>query len=70
MRVAHGLWGVKVDRRQWSTGARLGASFWALETREAATGSYGVGLWFVGAHCIIAALLFLFVMGKIERVGE
>src|SRR6185312_2837465 len=36
----------------------------------AATGSYGVGLYFVGAHCIVAALLFLFVMGKIERVGE
>ena len=35
----------------------------------AATGSYGVGLYFVGAHCIFAALLFLFVMGKIERVG-
>ena len=31
--------------------------------------SYGVGLYFVGAHCIVAALLFLFVMGKIERVG-
>jgi MFS transporter, ACS family, glucarate transporter len=35
----------------------------------AATGSYGTGLFFVGAHCIVAALLFLFVMGKIERVG-
>ncbi len=35
----------------------------------AATGSYGAGLYFVGAHCIAAALLFLFVMGKIERVG-
>jgi len=33
------------------------------------TGSYGIGLYFVGAHCIVAALLFLFVMGKIERVG-
>jgi MFS transporter, ACS family, glucarate transporter len=36
----------------------------------AATGNYGAGLYFVGAHCIVAALLFLFVMGKIERVGE
>jgi ACS family glucarate transporter-like MFS transporter len=34
------------------------------------TGSYGAGLYFVGAHCIVAALIFLFVMGKIERVGE
>ena len=34
------------------------------------TGSYGYGLYFVGAHCVIAALMFLFVMGKIERVGE
>jgi ACS family glucarate transporter-like MFS transporter len=32
-------------------------------------GNYGAGLYFVGAHCIAAALLFLFVMGKIERVG-
>jgi ACS family glucarate transporter-like MFS transporter len=31
---------------------------------------YGAGLYFVGAHCIVAALIFLFVMGKIERVGE
>jgi MFS transporter, ACS family, glucarate transporter len=36
----------------------------------AATGSYGIGLYFVGAHCIAAALAYLFVMGKIERVGE
>jgi ACS family glucarate transporter-like MFS transporter len=36
----------------------------------AVTGSYGVGLLFVGAHCIVAAFMFLFVMGKIERVGE
>jgi ACS family glucarate transporter-like MFS transporter len=36
----------------------------------AATGNYGAGLYFVGAHCIVAALLFLFVMGKIERVGK
>jgi ACS family glucarate transporter-like MFS transporter len=35
----------------------------------AATGGYGAGLFFVGAHCIVAALVFLFVMGKIERVG-
>ena len=35
----------------------------------AATGGYGAGLFFVGAHCIVAAFLFLFVMGKIERVG-
>lgn len=34
------------------------------------TGSYSIGLLFVGAHCVIAALLFLFVMGPIERVGE
>ncbi len=34
------------------------------------TGSYGMGLYFVGAHCIVAALVFLFVMGKIERIGE
>jgi MFS transporter, ACS family, glucarate transporter len=32
------------------------------------TGNYGAGLYFVGAHCIVAALMFLFVMGKIERV--
>jgi len=32
-------------------------------------GNYGDGLYFVGAHCIAAALLFLFVMGRIERVG-
>src|SRR5271166_438739 len=36
----------------------------------AVTGSYGVGLLFVGVHCIVAAFMFLFVMGKIERVGE
>jgi ACS family glucarate transporter-like MFS transporter len=36
----------------------------------ASSGGYGAGLYFVGAHCIVAALLFLFVMGKIERVGE
>lgn len=35
----------------------------------AATGGYGAGLFFVGAHCLVAAFLFLFVMGNIERVG-
>ena len=34
------------------------------------TGSYSIGLVFVGAHCVVAALLFLFVMGPINRVGE
>jgi len=34
------------------------------------TGSYSIGLVFVGAHCVVAALLFLLVMGPIERVGE
>ncbi|MBT9386848.1 MFS transporter [Pseudooceanicola sp. CBS1P-1] len=33
-----------------------------------ATGGYNVGLYFVAAHCLLAALLFAFVMGKIERV--
>lgn len=36
----------------------------------AMTGSYGTGLVFVAAHCIVAALCFLFVMGPIVRVGE
>ncbi len=36
----------------------------------AMTGSYGTGLVFVAAHCIIAALCFLFVMGPIVRIGE
>ena len=36
----------------------------------ATTGSYGIGLYFVAAHCILAALVFLLVMGRIERVGE
>lgn len=36
----------------------------------AGTAGYGVGLFFVGAHCIVAALVFLLVMGRIERVGE
>ncbi|HEX7936579.1 MAG TPA: MFS transporter [Paraburkholderia sp.] len=33
-----------------------------------ATGGYTVGLYFVAAHCLVAALVYLFVMGKIERV--
>ena len=33
-------------------------------------GDYGAGLYFVGAHCVVAALLFLFVMGRIERIGD
>lgn len=33
-------------------------------------GNYGAGLYFVGGHCIVAALLYLFVMGKIERIGS
>ncbi|WP_369789434.1 MFS transporter [Rouxiella sp. WC2420] len=33
----------------------------------AITGNYSMGLLFVGAHCILGALLFLFVMGPIER---
>lgn len=36
----------------------------------AMTGNYGAGLLFVGAHCVVAAALFLFVMGPIERVGD
>ena len=36
----------------------------------AAGSGYGAGLYFVSAHCVVAALIFLFVMGKIERVGE
>ncbi|WP_274540583.1 MFS transporter [Telmatospirillum siberiense] len=36
----------------------------------AVTGDYNVGLVFVGAHCIVAALVFLLFMGRIERVGE
>ena len=35
----------------------------------ATTGSYGIGLYFVAAHCIVAALVFLLLMGRIERVG-
>jgi ACS family glucarate transporter-like MFS transporter len=33
-----------------------------------ATGGYDTGLYFVAAHCLLAACVFLFVMGKIERV--
>jgi ACS family glucarate transporter-like MFS transporter len=33
-----------------------------------ATGGYNVGLYFVAAHCVIAALVYLLLMGKIERV--
>jgi ACS family glucarate transporter-like MFS transporter len=32
------------------------------------TGSYTAGLYFVAAHCLVAALTYLLVMGKIERV--
>lgn len=35
----------------------------------ALTGGYSVGLFFVGAHCVVAALCFLFIMGPIARVG-
>jgi ACS family glucarate transporter-like MFS transporter len=35
----------------------------------AATGNYGSVLYFVGVYCTVAAFLFLFVTGKIERVG-
>ncbi|WP_446924798.1 MFS transporter [Klebsiella pneumoniae] len=34
------------------------------------TGNFSIGIWFVSAHCILAALLFAFVMGEIKRVGE
>lgn len=33
-----------------------------------ATGGYNVGLYFVAAHCVVAALIYLLLMGKIERV--
>jgi ACS family glucarate transporter-like MFS transporter len=33
-----------------------------------ATGGYTVGLYFVAAHCLIAAVVYLLFMGKIERV--
>ncbi|KKB62805.1 glucarate transporter [Robbsia andropogonis] len=32
------------------------------------TGGYTVGLYFVGAHCLLAAIVYLCFMGKIERV--
>jgi ACS family glucarate transporter-like MFS transporter len=32
------------------------------------TGNYNIGLFFVAAHCVVAALVYLLVMGKIERV--
>ncbi|MER5171313.1 MFS transporter [Thioclava kandeliae] len=32
------------------------------------TGGYTVGLYFVAAHCLVAAILFAFVMGPIKRV--
>ncbi|WP_102225895.1 MFS transporter [Acidimangrovimonas sediminis] len=33
-----------------------------------ATGGYTVGLYFVAAHCLLAAIVYLFVMGDITRV--
>lgn len=33
-----------------------------------ATGGYNVGLYFVAAHCVVAAVVYLLFMGKIERV--
>ena len=33
------------------------------------TGSYNIGLYFVAGHCIVAALVYLFFMGRIERVS-
>ncbi len=33
-----------------------------------ATGGYTVGLYFVAAHCLAAALIYLFFMGDVERV--
>ncbi|WP_304657617.1 MFS transporter [Caballeronia sp. Lep1P3] len=33
-----------------------------------ATGAFTVGLYFVAAHCLVAALVYLFAMGTIERV--
>ncbi len=35
----------------------------------AITGSYSLGLVFVGAHCLVAAFCFLFIMGPVVRVG-
>ena len=34
-----------------------------------ATGAYTIGLYFVAAHCLLAALVYLFFMGRIERVS-
>lgn len=34
------------------------------------TGSFNLGLYFVGSHCLLAALVYLFVMGRIERVND
>jgi MFS transporter, ACS family, glucarate transporter len=36
----------------------------------AGTGSYEIGLFFVGTHCLIAALVYAFVMGPIIRVED
>jgi ACS family glucarate transporter-like MFS transporter len=33
-----------------------------------ATGGYTAGLYFVAAHCVVAALVYLVFMGRIERV--
>lgn len=33
-----------------------------------ATGGYTAGLYFVAAHCLVAAVIYLLFMGKIERV--
>lgn len=33
-----------------------------------ATGGYSAGLYFVAAHCLVAAITYLFVMGPIQRV--
>lgn len=34
------------------------------------TGSFNLGLYFVGSHCLLAALVYLFIMGRIERVND
>ncbi|WP_321947589.1 MFS transporter [Paraburkholderia sp. J10-1] len=34
-----------------------------------ATGGYTAGLYFVAAHCVVAALVYLVFMGRIERVN-
>ena len=33
-----------------------------------ATGGYTVGLYFVAAHCLVAAVVYLLFMGNIKRV--